>query len=94
MKNGGEIKIILTEEDENYLRISFIDKGEGISQEKLEKIFEPFFTTKENGTGLGLSITHRVIEEHRGRIDIQSELGKGTDVNIYLPRAKGGIVSV
>lgn len=61
------------------------DTGVGIKKEHLERIFEPFFTTKMNGTGLGLAISKRVIWEHQGRIEAQSEPGKGATFIISLP---------
>ncbi|MGO1368993.1 MAG: two-component system sensor histidine kinase NtrB [Senegalia sp. (in: firmicutes)] len=86
MPRGGKLDINLIEE-KNNLVISFKDTGIGISKEKIEKIFEPFFTTKDSGTGLGLSITHSIIEEHNGYIEINSEIDKGTEISIYLPKA-------
>ncbi len=60
--------------------------GEGVAAEHREQIFNPFFTTKQNeGTGLGLMMCHHIIEEHRGSIDVHSELGKGTTMTIHLP---------
>ncbi len=72
---------------ENKLRITIEDSGIGISKENLSKIFDPFFTTKEpgEGIGLGLSITYKIIEEHNGTIEIESEIKKGTKVQITLP---------
>lgn len=63
------------------------DNGCGIPAEKLPRIFEPFFTTKEvgQGTGLGLSISHRIVEEHGGRIEVESTPGKGSRFRIFLP---------
>ena len=62
-----------------------IDTGRGIAPEHLSKIFRPFYTTKGNGTGLGLSLAHRIIEEHHGRIEVISEVGKGTTFLVVLP---------
>ncbi|MDD5601036.1 MAG: ATP-binding protein, partial [Actinomycetota bacterium] len=67
------------------VRIEIRDNGKGIKKEILDKIFEPFFTTKVEGTGLGLSIVARIIDEHKGNIQIESEEGKGTGVFIELP---------
>ena len=84
MPNGGIITITALQQ-ESWAKISFMDEGIGIPKDKLEKIFEPFYTTKDSGTGLGLPITHRIIEEHKGSIEVQSTMGEGTTIDIYLP---------
>jgi len=61
-----------------------IDIGKGIPKEDMKNLFTPFFSTKPRGTGLGLSIVKKIIEEHKGRIDIQSEKGSGTTCRVYL----------
>ena len=69
-------------------RIAFIrveDSGPGIPQSIREKLFQPFFTTKEDGTGLGLSIAARIVEEHRGQIEVDSEEGRGAKFTVSLP---------
>jgi PAS domain S-box-containing protein len=78
---------LTTKQIKNELVIEIKDNGSGISQENLNKIMDPFYTTKEpgKGTGLGLSITYTIIKEHKGRISIESELGKGTKTTIILP---------
>jgi PAS domain S-box-containing protein len=68
-----------------YVNISIRDRGTGISKEDLSKIFVPYYTTKQKGTGLGLAITYSVIMKHEGLITVDSDLGKGTTFNIYLP---------
>ena len=72
--------------------VEFADTGKGIAVENLEKIWEPFFTTKPEGrgTGLGLAICRRIVEEHGGRIEIESEMGKGTTVRIVFPATTNG----
>lgn len=65
--------------------LSLIDTGKGIDPKTLPRIFEPFFSTKSTGSGLGLPTTKKIIEAHRGSIDVQSEVGKGTKFTIRLP---------
>ena len=66
-------------------KISIQDEGIGIPKDKIKKLGEPFYTTKENGTGLGLMVSYRIIEEHKGSIQIESEEGIGTTFKIVLP---------
>jgi len=68
-----------------FLRIRVSDTGEGILPQDKEKIFSPFFSLKNGGTGLGLAICRQVVSAHRGLLEIESERGKGTQVDIYLP---------
>jgi two-component system NtrC family sensor kinase len=75
-------------EDEKYIEISFTDTGPGIKSEHLKRIFEPFFTTKDashGGVGIGLAISYRIIRNHNGRVDVTSEMRKGTTFTIKLP---------
>jgi len=69
------------------LLVEFIDTGVGIPQEELPKIFEPFFTSKPQGrgTGLGLSVCYGIVAEHRGRIEVESQVGVGSNFKVYLP---------
>lgn len=85
LRRGGLVRIDLTEEKGNFL-VAIKDNGQGISAENLNRIFDPFFTTKDKGTGLGLSIVRKIVEGHRGSIQIESREGEGTCVKILLPR--------
>ncbi|MGA1871970.1 MAG: ATP-binding protein, partial [bacterium] len=69
----------------NFIKTSFIDTGIGIPQENLARIFEPLFTTKAKGTGLGLSVCNALVERHNGKIEVTSQTGQGTTVEVYLP---------
>jgi signal transduction histidine kinase len=70
---------------EPYVQIEFTDTGCGIPGEHLEDIFNPFFTTKVTGSGLGLSISNQIVQDHKGYIDVESQLGKGSSFFINLP---------
>ncbi|MGQ9645269.1 MAG: ATP-binding protein [Thermodesulfobacteriota bacterium] len=70
---------------EPYIQVEFTDTGCGIRPEYLEEIFTPFFTTKEKGSGLGLSISNQIVQDHRGYIDVESQLNRGTSFFINLP---------
>jgi len=88
MKNGGTLDIkAWQEEDRNRFVFQVRDSGEGIPKNALPKIFDPFFSTKDvgQGSGLGLSISHGIIEQHGGRIEVESEVGKGTIFTVFLP---------
>jgi signal transduction histidine kinase len=82
----GTIRIA-TRRENGQVRISVSDDGAGIPEDALGRIFDPFFTTKPQGqgTGLGLSITHGIVEDHAGRIDVESEAGRGTTFTVRLP---------
>jgi len=69
-----------------FFHVAIEDTGVGIAEENLQKLFNPFFTTKQNeGTGLGLMMCHHIIDEHRGGIDVRSEIGRGTTMTVHLP---------
>jgi len=84
MPKGGKVKV-LTEKINQSVKIIVKDEGEGIPPEFLERIGEPFLTTKEKGNGLGLMITYKIIENHRGNMYVESEVGKGSIFTIVLP---------
>ena len=84
MPDGGEIHVEAISEN-NTIKLTFDDEGEGISEEIILKIWEPFFTTKEKGTGLGLGIVKNIIEAHGGEIQISNRPEKGVRVLVKLP---------
>lgn len=89
IKESGVLNIKTCEEEEG-VSIYIADNGEGISQDNLENIFNPFFTTKPvgKGTGLGLSISFGIIQSHKGKIEVRSNVGQGTEFHIWLPSLK------
>ncbi len=89
IENKGVITIRTYEQD-GLARIEISDNGKGIDTGNIKKIFDPFFTTKPvgKGTGLGLSLTYSIIKKHGGRIDVESQPGKGTTFRILLPRSQ------
>ncbi len=88
MPGGGRLTVT-TRATKDNVEIKFADTGEGIPKENLGKIFDPFFTTREigKGTGLGLSISYGIIQKHKGRLEVESEVGKGSTFTIKLPLA-------
>jgi two-component system NtrC family sensor kinase len=88
--DNGIIQIITSNPDENHIKLEITDNGVGIAPEDIPHIFEPFFSTKEkaSGIGLGLAIVHGIVQNHNGKIDVESELGRGTTLSITLPVAK------
>jgi signal transduction histidine kinase len=71
--------------DGHWVELTIQDSGIGIPLEDIDKLFDPFFSTKEGGIGLGLSIAHRIIDQHHGKIEVESKPGKGTLFTISLP---------
>ena len=84
MRSGGILRI-RTEANPTHVIISFIDSGHGIAPEEIGQLFEPYFTTKENGTGLGLMIVQRIVREHGGTIEVESDKDRGTTFRVKLP---------
>ncbi|MDB5085804.1 MAG: hypothetical protein JWN30_2690 [Bacilli bacterium] len=84
MPDGGKVQVRAAQKDEQ-IKISFIDQGCGIPQERLQKLGEPFYSTKESGTGLGLMVCHKIIQNHKGNIEISSQVGAGTTIDVTLP---------
>jgi len=106
-EKGGTLKVDLIREDldsedatkhpdlspGSYLKLIVSDTGSGIGDETKQKIFEPYFTTKEpgEGTGMGLALIHGIVKSYDGDITVESELGKGTTFNVYLPRVEADV---
>jgi len=95
MARGGRLLVVSRHlPASRQVEIVFEDSGVGIPPDHLSKILDPFFTTKEKGTGLGLSVVYGIVERHKGTLDIQSQVGKGTRVTIRLPLAAAGVAAV
>jgi len=92
MSDGGSIDILLEDGGAGELKVRFSDTGEGITTDTRDRIFLPFFTTKDygKGTGLGLSIVARIVHEHGGRIELDTEPGRGTTFTLWFPRVREG----
>lgn len=87
MPKGGTLEVF-TDHVDDHIRIRFKDRGFGIPKENLSRIFDPFFTTKPpgKGTGLGLSICHSIVQSFGGKIEVESEISKGTTITLRFPR--------
>lgn len=85
MPEGGQLVVKSEVPSPEWATISFADTGAGIPKGDLKKLFEPLFTTKAKGIGLGLAVTKTIVEGHRGTIEVQSEVGKGSTFTVKLP---------
>ncbi|HSU31593.1 MAG TPA: ATP-binding protein [Bryobacteraceae bacterium] len=90
MPDGGEIVFSATREG-NDLVIRVRDQGSGVRQEDADSIFDPFFTTKENGTGLGLSVAYQIVEQHGGKLQLESNSPGGATFAVRLPYSRSTI---
>jgi two-component system sensor histidine kinase HydH len=86
---GGAVEIALVPRKDDMVGFEVRDDGPGIPAEMQEKIFLPFFTRREGGIGLGLTFVRRVIQEHRGRLSVESTVGQGSVFRVTLPAAEG-----
>jgi signal transduction histidine kinase len=84
MKNGGVLTARVRPDGERVM-MHIEDTGPGIEPQLLTSVFDPFFTTKEAGTGLGLSIVRKIVDQHGGDVEIESERGKGARVTVAIP---------
>ena len=86
MENENGKITITTSHQENNIHIFFEDNGEGMTEDTKSKLFDPFFTTKGvEGKGLGLSIAYGILNEHNGKVEIESTLQKGTKIELIIP---------
>ena len=88
MPDGGTLAISAkrsTVDGQAFVDVGIKDTGVGIAPENLKKLFEPLFTTKAKGIGLGLAVCQKLVEANRGRIEVQSEAGRGSIFTVYLP---------
>jgi two-component system sensor histidine kinase HydH len=92
MTEGGTLSVSLSKtETKTGIRITVWDTGPGIKPEDLPHLFDPYFTTKSSGTGLGLAIVHKIVESHRGEIQVNSRPGEGAVITVTLPHALEGL---
>jgi two-component system sensor histidine kinase HydH len=89
MPDGGKLEVSLRRWEGKEVHIIVSDTGCGITEDDIARLFDPFFTTKPKGSGLGLAIVHRVVDSHKGRIEVESQVGKGTRMTISLPIQSG-----
>jgi len=89
MPDGGKLTIISKfSQNKKYIEVIFMDTGIGIPKENINKLYDPFFTTKSSGTGLGLAVSYGIIKQHLGKIEVESEQGKGSTFTVSLPLSK------
>ncbi|OFW76454.1 MAG: hypothetical protein A2201_06480 [Alicyclobacillus sp. RIFOXYA1_FULL_53_8] len=87
MQSGGTLTV-RSRDWQVWVLVEVIDQGIGISKECIASLGDPFYSTKTNGTGLGLLVTHRIVENHQGKLEFASEVGQGTTVRVLLPRSE------
>ena len=85
MDNGGVITVKCEAGEAGNVSVTVSDTGRGISPEQMKHIFDPYYTTKSKGTGLGLAIVHKIIEAHRGHIEVNSRIDEGSSFLISIP---------
>jgi signal transduction histidine kinase len=89
MSGAGTLVVTTRRSTPGGVEIRVADQGVGIPPENLDKIFRLYFTTKPGGSGIGLAMVYRIVQMHDGRIDVDSEVGRGTVMTMTLPVASG-----
>lgn len=85
MPEGGTLTVDFFQDKKKSLRIRFADTGRGLTEEEKQRLFEPFFSRFENGHGLGLTVVRSIVDDYDGRIEVRSELRKGTEISLIFP---------
>jgi signal transduction histidine kinase len=91
MDGHGALTIDLLRLPDEGIKMVFRDTGRGMSEDVKQKIFEPFYTDSHLGKGIGMAVVKRIVDNHRGTIEVSSELNNGTEVLIALPNQKQGL---
>jgi signal transduction histidine kinase len=91
MPNGGTVTLAARRGPDGAVEMRVADEGVGIQAQDLEKIFRLYYTTKAQGSGIGLSMVYRIMQMHDGRIDVESEVDRGTVMVLTLPMASGSV---
>jgi two-component system sensor histidine kinase PilS (NtrC family) len=85
MPDGGTLSVDFFQDKKKTVRIRFADTGRGLTEEEKQRLFEPFFSRFDNGHGLGLVVVRSIVDDYDGRIEVQSEPRKGTEINLTFP---------
>ena len=88
MPEGGTLSINLHQKKKNEIEMTFKDTGKGMAEEDKQRLFEPFYSGFKTGKGIGMTVVRRIIDDYNGKIQVTSELDKGTEITILLPQGK------
>lgn len=90
MPEGGELTVDFNPKKKDGIELKFKDTGKGMSEEEKKNIFEPFYSSFSEGNGIGMAVVRRIVDDYNGRIEVHSEINKGTEITITLPNIKKG----